>query len=279
MTTTADIRPPSAITADWLRSLFASAHAQNSPGSLRASAAPCTDLVFALLTSLLRHDALESGIDPKQIATVMRAPSDLFIANERVSLMPDRAPALARVAAGIRVRLRDTGSRLRGANPLTAAFAPPNAREVPTLLRELHARVRRWPTAGSSCVGEALAMLAYAEFFAFLSIHPFPDGNGRTARWLYANRIHNGASPEPMLILALPISFAQNGTRFHLAAQLARAGTFDELFNNWRAAVAQARDYCAGAVDALSRACADADPNATLRALENIRSILNAIMR
>jgi len=271
------IAPPSPITTEWLGHLIHAARSTNCTLGQHALSR-CEATAFALITLLLGHDVMRDGLDDASISATMDDPSRVFRSVERISLLPDNIPALAKAAASQCTMLRKSGMRLRGANPLTAAFAPPRADAVPRLLRCVHADTGRAFGIAENHADTALALLVYAEFFAFLSIHPLPDGNGRTARWLYAARLWNAHLLDASLLLALPLSFARQGARFHLAAQLARSGQFADLFCNWQDAVDQARSYASDLVEALCKACEARDLDATRTALDNMRRLMHAIM-
>lgn len=271
------IAPPSPITTEWLGHLFHAARGSSyTPTSCVHGQLDAT--AFALITLLLGHDVMRDGLDDASIAATMVDPARVFASTERITLLPDTIPALAKAAASLRTMLRKSGMRLRSANPLTAAFTPPRADAVPRLLRCVHADTGRAFGSVEDHAETTLARLAYAEFFAFLSIHPLPDGNGRTSRWLYAARLWNARLLDAPLLLALPLSFARQGARFHLAAQLARAGQFADLFCNWRDAVDQARLYTSDLVEALCKACEARDLDATRTVLDNMRRLMHAIM-
>ena len=57
-------------------------------------------------------------------------------------------------------------------------YEPPTAADVPELMAELVAHIRRWRATRSGPVAAALT------HFALVTIHPFENGNGRTARLL-----------------------------------------------------------------------------------------------
>ena len=67
-------------------------------------------------------------------------------------------------------------------------YLPPEAPDVPVLMRELVAWVRRATSAGELPV-PVVAGLAH---YQFATIHPYYDGNGRTARLLTTLLLHRG---------------------------------------------------------------------------------------
>lgn len=121
------------------------------------------------------------------------------------------------------------------------------------------------------------ALFAYAAFFALLTVHPFADGNGRTARMLYAALPHARGADSPLLTLALPLSFAEGGRRFHQAALLARSGHFHELRANFLDEVKLANDQFGRDVESLCSTLDNADRGGAARTFEDIRVALQAL--
>ena len=78
--------------------------------------------------------------------------------------------------------LPDWAGRWRAIEVRVGNLTPPPPHQVALLMREYGADLTaRWPAAAASVSGLTLELLAFAEG-RFLSLHPFPDFNGRTIR-------------------------------------------------------------------------------------------------
>lgn len=165
--------------------------------------------------------------------------------------------------------------RLRTDNVFSGNFLPPKAALVPERMQALWRCLRQVEAAGASPVESAL--VAYAGFFVLLTLHPFADGNGRTARMFYAAALQARRAECPRLALALPLSFADGGRRFHQAALLARSGRFDELRANFLDAVDLAGRYFGGDLDRLVRALDGRDPAAVRKVFAAIHATVQGL--
>lgn len=85
---------------------------------------------------------------------------------------------------------------------------------------------------------------ALATYLVLLSIHPFVDGNGRTARMLFAaDALAHDGRAAPQLILGLMLLHRGRGQLFHLAALCARTGDFSMLAACYSEALTLAGTY------------------------------------
>lgn len=267
----------SAITPAWLRALFIAAHQADSDASAM-SPTPNDPRAFALVGLLHAHDAVHRAVDAVAVARVLRH-TELAREFPKVSGLAS-APLtnIASRACAVPMRVRTGGMRLAGTNPFVASFAPPAARDLASLLQTLDMLATGAWRAAAPRDAHAQHRVAYAEYFALLAIHPLPDGNGRTARAVYASRLWHAGLCDARLLLAIPMSFSGRGNRFHLATQLARAGAFDDLFANWRDALMATDRLFAAPLASLHAAVARFDIAATVRALESLRQTLIVAM-
>jgi Fic family protein len=83
---------------------------------------------------------------------------------------------------------RDGQNVIRDSRSRDIAYMPPEAKDVPELMGDLVAWLRFSETAGLPC--PVRAALAH---YQFATIHPYYDGNGRTARLLTTLILHLGA--------------------------------------------------------------------------------------
>jgi Fic family protein len=108
-------------------------------------------------------------------------------------------------------RLRNAGVRISGAN-----FVPPNAQKVPDLLEELILWVNQKDLKIHPVVKAALF------HHSFVWIHPFFDGNGRTARLVYNMLLIKHGFP-PAIILKV------DRKKYYTALNAANDGKFEKL--------------------------------------------------
>lgn len=268
----------SPITKIWIeRSLEKAAEAGCAQG-IQVNAGHHHPQVFALLCLLLGHTELGDGVCSEVIAAACESAGRALNFSVSLSVLPGKLARLASQHAGIALAVRSGGIRLRTENVFTERFTPPPAADVPALLRVLDRRSTSLYRTHAAAPLFAMPSLAYGEMFALLAIHPLLDGNGRTARWLYTARLWQAGMTDPYLALAIPMSFVGNGSRFHLAAQLARSGEFGDLYANFTDAVVAAETWFAGSVANLREAFARRDI-ATLHAtLEDVRVTLRMLM-
>lgn len=268
----------SAITAAWIRALFAAASTDPSQRTVSIRATDADPLAFAMLGLLHGHDSVHAGVGAAVIEAVLADAAHASGFRAKVSVLPKPLGDLASRLVGTRLEVRTGSMRLDGKNPFAIAFVPPAASALPGMLRALdrESRVARANIADDDL--ECVLWLAYVEYFALLAIHPLPDANGRTARRLFGARLWQAGATDARALLAIPLSFAGRGARFHLADQLARAGEFAELFANWRDATAAADRWFAESIHDLGNACARRDVGAIAARLESIRQLLLVVM-
>ncbi|MDP1696342.1 MAG: Fic family protein [Xanthomonadaceae bacterium] len=272
------MRRENPISNDWIDAALAAgdrASAAFSPAPFLSCAEPG---VFSVLSLLLRHGVIAGGVARESLVSAM-------VCNPEVGVSASPPNTLAGVlrfasqAAGWPVRLRSAGVRLRTDNPFTQRFKPPLAADVPNLVRHWLDSTTRVFVNNDDALHARVPWLAYAEFFTLLSIHPFADGNGRTARALYAARLAANRHAAPEWVLALALSYGENAARFHLAAQLAREGEFDDLYRNLADALTRVGPWFASEMARLQRAVAAGDADAAQAAFDTIRATLTVLMR
>jgi fido (protein-threonine AMPylation protein) len=83
---------------------------------------------------------------------------------------------------------------------------------------------------------------AFIAMLQFLLIHPFTDGNGRSARLLFAGICARGGCNHPIALLALARLYGRGGTRLHAGSAVLRAT------GSWQSYL----DSCARSVDEAS---------------------------
>ena len=171
---------------------------------------------FDTLLPLLRHGALGETPLQEDFALGPRVRRS-FRTPRMKSFLRD-----ARKLHGLPGGLRGAGMRFESSNALTAAFVPPTAEDVPAAIEtfleesELALAVARGP------VEVATAALLASQ--VLVMIHPFNDGNGRTARLYFAAQLVRFEAEFASALLALPLMYREGTTAYHLAAWRFRAG-------------------------------------------------------
>lgn len=223
---------PFSASKQWIESAFQQAFKLSRPGEegkCRIGNA-CTPWVLALL----QHDSMDSlkhyysNVDRLEKLQVCPANSNIL---ERLS----RAPSLgafsneSRSLVQQRLRMRSERIIVRSPNSLSDGFLPPPAGKAVAssaiLFRE---RIGK---------GDRLNVwrARLASYLIFLTIHPFEDGNGRTARLMFAaDTLSNNGPQEDLMALILLHSSAS--AAFHVSAKCARLGDFCMLFTCFEAA-------------------------------------------
>lgn len=153
----------------------------------------------------------------------------------------------AEKAIGFRPSMRNTAIVIDTANAFTQHFLPPGAQRAKAaahfLLKISYARL-----SGRRDVGAALTT-----YFLFLTIHPLLDGNGRTARRLFASCVADHED-SPVLVLALALLHQRSATNFHLACKIARLGDMSHLLDRFRESIASVHTIFGRNLEALNRA-------------------------
>jgi len=268
------VRRENPISKDWIDAALVAgnrASAAFSPALFLSRADPG---VFSVLSLLLRHGVIAGGVARDSLALAMSGTAKISTPHTLTGLL-----LFASQATGWPMRLRSTGVRLRSDNPFSQRFKPPIAEQVRGLVQYWLRATNRAFAGNNELSSERAAWLAYAEFFTLLSIHPFADGNGRTARALYAARLSDNGQATPEWLLALALSYGGNAARFHLAAQLARDGEFDDVYRNLADALACVGPWFASDLSRLQHAVESRDVDAAQGTFDAIRATLTVLMR
>lgn len=133
-----------------------------------------------------------------------------------------------RLASPSEIEIRAGGVRLRTENLLTGRFVPPAASEVDAALATA---LRCVDAALELHRGEAekAAVIALVGSQILLTIHPFRDGNGRTARMFLAAKVLRHVGPAPTALLGMLLMQRSGAHQYHQAAWAFRAGDAEPL--------------------------------------------------
>lgn len=118
-------------------------------------------------------------LDEAEAEGLIRAENYLYDLPEETEFTVALLLDLHRVAFG---RVYDWAGQYRRSNPNVGDFLPPAFQQVPTLLYQFVEEVQ-YRQQSTRTEAELAALLAYAHH-RFVAIHPFTNGNGRTARLL-----------------------------------------------------------------------------------------------
>lgn len=172
---------------------------------------------FALLP-LLRHGAIEADGAPGLDAALAVGLHSAFGDPHVTGFVADAQ----RLVDDMRVAIRNRRVRLLTENPLTAGFIPPGPGQViPTLetaLRALDAAL------ATGCNDAEKAVCAVIGMQVLLTIHPFRDGNGRTARLFLAAQVLRHVGPTPSVLLGMLLMHRSGAHQYHQASWALRAG-------------------------------------------------------
>lgn len=163
-------------------------------------------------------------------------------------------------------------------NVFTSGFRPPSATRVATAFSTL-IRFSHSNGIGSSDYQRALSS-ALSFYLVFLTIHPFLDGNGRTARFFFAASVGRLGACAPLLLLALALMHRHRGAMFHFCAKIARIGTFDAFATLFDESLLLCEAMFQGEIDIISQTPTCVAISGTeMSALMSIRSKLSTCIR
>ena len=118
-----------------------------------------------------------SLLDEAEAEDIIRAENYFYDLPEDTDFTVALLLDLHRAAFG---RVYEWAGQYRRSNPNVGDFLPPSYQQVPTLLYQFAEEMQHRQQLAAA---EVVALLAYAHH-RFVTIHPFTNGNGRTARLL-----------------------------------------------------------------------------------------------
>lgn len=230
-----------------------------------------SDALWPWLIALLHHDSLAS-FDAYHVGVASLASryggAGLRSRMARISAA-DSVTRLARessAVSGFHPVVRRGAIVVHTENPFTRDFLPVSAERLVPATRMLFG-LRR---AG---LHRDNAAARIASYFILLTLHPYRDGNGRTARLLFA--ADTWAADAPALdLLGLAWLHGQRSTRFHLAAKCARAGSLDMLFALHAECAAQALQTLRATLSVLDASMSVGDTDTTMDAAHALHAIV-----
>ena len=129
----------------------------------------------------------------------------------------------AKPLSGLQGSVRRSTSRIVTRSFYSTNFLPPKAERIPgslSVIFDLRSRLLHF----NDVTGPSLAT-----YLTFLTVHPLVDGNGRTARLLFAADVLSKNRRNHFLVLALLFMHSNRSQLFHLSARCARDGGFEMI--------------------------------------------------
>lgn len=179
---------------------------------------------FHALLPLLQHQAFD-GKEPPAPASDLPGALPFLFQGGAASFLRDAR----KVAPEAPIMFRRGLVGLRSANPLTDGFVPLAAERVPGAVRlALNLAGRTFGRDGMDVSQTAFGIVLATH--VLLTIHPFPDGNGRVARMFFAASVLRHIGPAPSALLGLLVMQHQAGAQqFHQALWSLRRGESEPL--------------------------------------------------
>lgn len=199
-----------------------------------------TSGAFGMVSLLLLHDG------SNEFPSFLRSCADCEMASrvvtKRLTCIRDATSLSAFQAClddrflGVKLEKRQGAVRIQSTSLFTERFQPPSADRAAAAVRQILEKVAL--LRGQQASKTSLALLAAIEYALFLTIHPFVDGNGRTARLVFASRVMFLDGAANLLLLALVHLHRSRGRAFHLCMQALRMGSpimlLEEVRNSFR---------------------------------------------
>jgi len=211
------VRPAFIPCSSWMEALFDRIPQETVPVNRLSDGG----LRFAAVSLLLRHEALSSRESlTLSAATLESRASELDCIFACLEHGWPKGLFLAAKLSGVgkpgfrTQRVRVVG----GFSPLINRFEPPKPDEVWPACRELR---RHLMLVGSRAPSIERALLGS---MVLLTVHPFPDGNGRMARHLFASWLKRYGYTNPALLSAFARCFFDGARSLQLALSAMRLG-------------------------------------------------------
>lgn len=191
---------------------------------LRGLQLPLHAGAFQASLPLLRHGALDADhapeLDPARGVRLRRSFAETrvkgFVADAR------------KLACNQDLALRNRAVHLRTENALTGRFVPPAAGDVRAALATALKCIDAMLESHRGDAGKtAICALLGAQIL--LTIHPFRDGNGRTARMFFAAKVLRHLGPAPTALLGMLLMHRSGAHQYHQACWALRAGDAEPI--------------------------------------------------
>lgn len=244
--------------------------------------ASCDDLrvknsgkIFELLAALLSHDSLRSThLYHSEISRVRSTGSVLNLANGTMWL-PTRSITsfltCSRALIDPSLRFRTGPIRIKTSNPFMTNFSPTESSRVQGAIRQI---LRKGGSAWSNSTSdEHRALLAVKIYFLIITVHPFWDMNGRTARLYFGAHARLLGSVSSAVLLAFIVMHRNFSNNFLTACKFARSGDFSFILREFEHGLSDVRTHFQPLLEHLTSLIQEGDSDARVNELlDEVRS-------
>lgn len=180
--------------------------------------------MFQAIAPLLRHGALDASAAPVLDLALAGQLQQAFTDTKVRHFIADAR----KLAEREDISIRNGAVYLRTENALTGRFVPPAASGADVALgRALHCIEAALALHRGDRAQSAICALVSSQIL--LTIHPFRDGNGRTARMFHAAKVLRHLGPAPSALLGLLLLQRSGAHQYHQATWALRAGDAEPM--------------------------------------------------
>ena len=209
------------VTIGWVGRVLRQAVSFRDVGAMRL---PLDVAGFEAVLPLLTHGAIEGSAVPVVDRILALRLESAFAGTKSKHYVADAR----RLAGRSEIGIRSVDVRLRTENLLTGRFVPPPASQVDAALVTALRCIDSTLALHRGDVGKS-AVIALVGSQILLTIHPFRDGNGRTARMFLAAKVLRHVGPAPTALLGMLLMQRSGAHQYHQAAWAFRAGDAEPL--------------------------------------------------
>lgn len=215
----------------------------------------------AVVASVCKHDAFSNDAAFRKAVTTAMNSGGLPLRRARKPSLSG-FESLARSQCPDVWRFRTEDVRINTRDPFSRDYLAPAASRVRPSVEYLFEAAAQ--------VSDGIAA-AVARYFVLLTIHPFPDGNGRICRAHFAATVGRWVDG-PHLVLTLPWLHQDRNRQFHLLAKIARLGDFQPMLDFHARGIDACRSRFGPHIETLGDAIEGGDDLAVQSTMADIRA-------